>query len=97
MQQRSGRKCITTVQGLADDLDLKRILKAFKKNFRCDLGCGLLMPRMMLALSSEDIISRFDLVSVSSGPRAHESLFWHGECEGFQLETKLASQQSHPL
>ncbi len=34
MQQRSGRKCITTVQGLADDLDLKRILKAFKKNFR---------------------------------------------------------------
>lgn len=35
VQQRSGRKCITTVQGLADDLDLKRILKAFKKNFRC--------------------------------------------------------------
>lgn len=34
VQQRSGRKCITTVQGLADDLDLKRILKAFKKNFR---------------------------------------------------------------
>lgn len=36
VQQRSGRKCITTVQGLADDLDLKRILKAFKKNFRYD-------------------------------------------------------------
>ncbi|CAM9260369.1 unnamed protein product [Ascophyllum nodosum] len=36
VQQRSGRKCITTVQGLADDLDLKRILKAFKKNFSCN-------------------------------------------------------------
>jgi translation initiation factor 1 len=36
VQQRSGRKCITTVQGLAEDLDLKRILKAFKKNFSCN-------------------------------------------------------------
>ena len=31
VQQRNGRKCITTVQGLADDLDVKRICKAFKK------------------------------------------------------------------
>lgn len=36
VQQRSGRKCITTVQGLADDLDVKRICKAFKKNFSCN-------------------------------------------------------------
>jgi translation initiation factor 1 len=36
VQQRSGRKCITTVQGMADDLDLKRILKAMKKNFSCN-------------------------------------------------------------
>ena len=36
MQQRSGRKCITTVAGLADDLDVKRICKAFKKNFSCN-------------------------------------------------------------
>lgn len=28
VQQRNGRKCITTVQGLADDLDIKRICKA---------------------------------------------------------------------
>ena len=28
VQQRNGRKCITTVQGLADDLDVKRICKA---------------------------------------------------------------------
>jgi translation initiation factor 1 len=31
IQQRSGRKSLTTVQGLADDLDLKKILKALKK------------------------------------------------------------------
>lgn len=36
VQQRNGRKCITTLQGLADDLDTKRILKAFKKNFSCN-------------------------------------------------------------
>jgi translation initiation factor 1 len=36
VQQRNGRKCITTVAGLATDLDTKRILKAFKKNFQCN-------------------------------------------------------------
>lgn len=36
VQQRNGRKSLTTVQGLADDLDIKRILKAFKKNFSCN-------------------------------------------------------------
>lgn len=36
VQQRNGRKCITTVQGLADDLDIKRIAKALKKTFQCN-------------------------------------------------------------
>ena len=36
VQQRTGRKNITTVQGLDDDLDLKRILKAIKKRFACN-------------------------------------------------------------
>ncbi len=36
VQQRNGRKCITTVAGLTDDLDIKRICKAFKKNFSCN-------------------------------------------------------------
>mmetsp|Transcript_23613 Transcript_23613/g.35449 ORF Transcript_23613/g.35449 Transcript_23613/m.35449 type:complete len:113 (-) Transcript_23613:265-603(-) len=36
VQQRNGRKCITTVAGLADDLDIKKICKAFKKNFSCN-------------------------------------------------------------
>jgi translation initiation factor 1 len=33
IQQRNGRKSLTTVQGLAEDLDLKKILKALKKMF----------------------------------------------------------------
>jgi len=33
IQQRNGRKSLTTVQGLATDLDLKRILRFLKKTF----------------------------------------------------------------
>ncbi|KAJ3027932.1 Eukaryotic translation initiation factor eIF-1 [Rhizophlyctis rosea] len=36
IQQRNGRKTLTTVQGLPADLDQKRILKAFKKEFACN-------------------------------------------------------------
>ena len=36
MQQRNGRKCITTVQGLDQALDLKKILKALKKQECCN-------------------------------------------------------------
>lgn len=36
IQQRNGRKTITTVQGLPEELDQKRILKAFKKEFACN-------------------------------------------------------------
>lgn len=36
IQQRNGRKSITTIQGLEDDLDLDKILRSFKKNFKCN-------------------------------------------------------------
>ncbi len=36
IQQRNGRKTLTTVQGLPKDFDQKRILKAFKKDFACN-------------------------------------------------------------
>ena len=36
VQQRNGRKCITTIQGLADDLDIKKIARAMKKTFQCN-------------------------------------------------------------
>uniref|UniRef100_A0A4W4G8F0 SUI1 domain-containing protein n=1 Tax=Electrophorus electricus TaxID=8005 RepID=A0A4W4G8F0_ELEEL len=34
IQQRNGRKTLTTVQGIADDYDKKKLVKAFKK-----VGC----------------------------------------------------------
>merc|ERR1712216_846926 len=36
VQQRNGRKCISTVQGLAPDLDIKKILKYIKKENNCN-------------------------------------------------------------
>ena len=36
IQQRNGRKCITTVEGLAEDLDLNKIARALKKTFKCN-------------------------------------------------------------
>lgn len=36
VQQRNGRKSITTVEGLASDLDVKKIARALKKTFQCN-------------------------------------------------------------
>ena len=36
IQQRNGKKSITTVQGLDEDLDVKRICKAMRKKFNCN-------------------------------------------------------------
>jgi translation initiation factor 1 len=36
IQQRMGRKTLTTVQGIPEDIDKKLILKAFKKEFACN-------------------------------------------------------------
>ena len=36
VQQRNGRKNITTVQGLATDLNLKKILRYWRKEFSCN-------------------------------------------------------------
>lgn len=36
VQQRNGRKCLTTVQGINPKIDLKKVIKAFKKEFACN-------------------------------------------------------------
>jgi translation initiation factor 1 len=36
LQQRNGRKTITTVQGIPDKYDPKKLLKAMKKEFACN-------------------------------------------------------------
>lgn len=38
LQQRNGRKSLTTIQGLDEKLDLHKLTKAFKKEFCCN-GC----------------------------------------------------------
>jgi translation initiation factor 1 len=35
IQKRSGRKHVTTISGLKQDLDFPRLLRAFKKTFKC--------------------------------------------------------------
>jgi translation initiation factor 1 len=36
VQQRNGKKCITSIQGLDEDLDQKRICKHMRKVFNCN-------------------------------------------------------------
>ncbi|KAI9350224.1 translation initiation factor SUI1 [Obelidium mucronatum] len=36
IQQRNGRKTLTTVQGIPQEIDPKKVLKAFKKEFACN-------------------------------------------------------------
>lgn len=36
IQQRNGRKCITILEGLEEDLDAKRICKSMRKTFNCN-------------------------------------------------------------
>lgn len=36
IQKRDSRKTLTTVQGIADDYDKKKLVKAFKKKFACN-------------------------------------------------------------
>jgi len=36
IQQRNGRKTLTTVQGISDNYDKKKIVKACKKEFACN-------------------------------------------------------------
>lgn len=43
LQQRNGRKTLTTIQGLTTDYDLKKITKTLKKEFACN-GCIIEHP-----------------------------------------------------
>lgn len=36
IQQRTGRKAVTTISGLPKDLDFNRLIKTFKKLFSCN-------------------------------------------------------------
>lgn len=36
VQKRNGKKCITSVIGMAEDLDLKKIISYYKKKYSCN-------------------------------------------------------------
>ena len=36
VQKRNGRKCITTISGIDPKIDLKKVLKSFKKDLSCN-------------------------------------------------------------
>lgn len=36
IEQRNGRKTLTTVQGITDDYNKKKLVKVFKKKFACN-------------------------------------------------------------
>ena len=36
IQQRNNKKCLTTIEGIDDKYDLKRIVKVMKKEFNCN-------------------------------------------------------------
>jgi len=36
IQQRNGRKTLTTVQGISEEFDKKKLVRAFKKEFACN-------------------------------------------------------------
>ncbi|MBZ3877453.1 Eukaryotic translation initiation factor 1 [Sciurus carolinensis] len=69
IQQRNGRKTLTTVQGIADDYDKKKLVKAFKKKFACN-GTVIEHPEygevIQLQGDQRKNICQF-LVEVSSG------------------------------
>jgi len=46
VQQRNGRKCITLIEGLADDLDIKRICKVLKYVLETHLNLASIWCRL---------------------------------------------------
>jgi len=69
VQQRNGRKTLTTVQGLPQEYDLKKILKVLKKDFACngnivkdeELGAVIQLQGDQRVKVSEFLISQLQL------------------------------------
>lgn len=69
IQQRNGRKTLTTVQGLPAELDSKKLLKYFKKEFACngtlvqdnDLGSVIQLQGDQRVKVSESLVNNMSL------------------------------------
>merc|ERR1712032_788830 len=77
VQQRNGRKSLTTVQGIDQNFDYKKVLKEFKKKFCCngtvvedaDLGKVIQLQgdqrkNVQSFLVSESIVKNRDLIKI---------------------------------
>jgi len=78
IQQRNGRKTLTTVQGIGEQFDKKRIVKALKKQFACN-GTVIEHPEygevIQLQGDQRNNVSQF---LGDNGLAAKESLKIHG-------------------
>lgn len=63
IQKRNGRKHVTTITGLGQDLDFVRLLKAFKKSFQCigslDIREDDFVVAMKLSGDQRDNVKKF--------------------------------------
>lgn len=67
IQQRNGRKMLTTVQGLGKEYDAKKVLKAFKKVLVTIDGLPLYLPADTLPLSEQEFACNGTVVSSEDG------------------------------
>ncbi|KAM3863792.1 eukaryotic translation initiation factor 1 [Diretmus argenteus] len=81
IQQRNGRKTLTTVQGIAIDYDKKKLVKAFKKKFACN-GTVIEHPEygevIQLQGDQRKNICQFLIDVASIGLAKEEQLKLHG-------------------
>ncbi|KAK3393145.1 protein translation factor sui1 [Podospora didyma] len=78
IQQRNGRKTLTTVQGIPTKFDLKKILKVVKKHFACN---GTI-------ISDEDSKGMGEVIQLQGDQRTKIKEFLTDETEGLALDEK---------
>ena len=77
-QQRTTRKCITIIQGLPDDLDDKKLLRAFKKMFHCNGTVVEDEEKGMIIQLQGDFRKALALFFIEEGIATKEEIKIHG-------------------
>ena len=77
-QQRTTRKCITIIQGLPDDLDDKKLLRAFKKMFHCNGTIVEDEEKGMIIQLQGDFRKALALFFIEEGIATKEEIKIHG-------------------
>lgn len=79
IQQRNGRKSITTIEGIDSDLDFKKILRYMKKNFKCN-GKAIVYKRLgeIIQLQGDQRDNARDFMVDMSIVAKRENIVIHG-------------------